>query len=186
MIEPSPENENILLNRPINISKASLLDFTATYTFMAGSLTSNLIGNLAIPFVEYPYMGKMKKNNIPLYQFVTMNQYSIRPTLFLFCNFGFNSKHSSVNTIISPTYRLTAGVNWILMRGKMILTLFGNDLLHKSEPITTSKYGMVDFGQSPNPDTRMVGITLKYNFHGFRNIFKKSDSNQQDLDRITK
>jgi hypothetical protein len=186
MIEPSSQNEAILLNKPVNISRSSLLDFTANYTFFAGSLMSNLIGNISIPFVEYPYMGKMEKNTIPLYQVVSMNQYAISPTLFLFGNFGFMSKHSSINNIISPTYRLTLGVNWILMRGKMILTLFGNDLLHKSNPAVTSKYGMVAFGQSSNPDTRMVGVTLKYNFNGFKNIFKKSDSNQQDLERIIK
>jgi hypothetical protein len=72
------------------------------------------------------------------------------------------------------------------MKGKMIVTLFGNDLLHKSEPAIASKYGIVEFGQSSNPDTRMVGITLKYNFNGFKNRFKRSDSNQPDLDRITK
>ncbi|MCL1934189.1 MAG: TonB-dependent receptor [Candidatus Azobacteroides sp.] len=186
VIEPSFENANILLSKPINISKSSLLDFTATYIFFSGSFTSNLIGNLSIPFVEYPYMGKIEKSAIPLYQIVTMNQYSISPKIFLFCNFGFKSKYSSINTVFSPTYRLTIGANWILMRGKMILTLFGNDLLHKSEPTVISKYEMVDFGQSSSPDTRMVGITLKYNFNGFKNIFKKSDSNQQDIDRITK
>jgi outer membrane receptor protein involved in Fe transport len=184
MIEPSADDVNILLNKPVNIPRSSLLDFTATYTFFAGSFTSDLMGDLAIPFVEYPYKGKIEKSNIPLYQIVIMNQYAIGPTLFLFSNFGFKSKYSSINTIVSPTYRLTAGVNWVLMRGKMILTLFGNDLLHQSEPAITSKYGMVDFGQNSNPDTRMVGITLKYNFNGFRNIFKKSDSNQPELERI--
>ncbi|MDR2086226.1 MAG: outer membrane beta-barrel family protein [Dysgonamonadaceae bacterium] len=186
MIAPSSQNENILLNKPVNIPKSSLLDFTATYIFLTGSFTTNLIGNMAIPFVEYPYKGKIEKSNIPLYQLATMNQYVINPTLFLFCNFGFKSKYSSINNVISPTYRLTAGVNWILMQGKMILTLFGNDLLHKSEPAITSKYGVVQFGQSSDPDTRMVGITLKYNMNGFRNIFKKSESNQQDLERIIK
>jgi hypothetical protein len=186
MIEPSSQNENILLNKPVNISKSSLLDFTAIYTLLIGSFTSNLIGNFAIPLVEYPYMGKMEKNNIPLYQFVTINQYPISPTLSLFGNFGFKSKHSSINTVISPTYQLTVGVNWILMKGKTILTLFGNDLLYKSEPAIASKYGRVEFGQNSNSDTRMVGITLKYNINGFRNIFKKSNSNQQDLERIIK
>jgi outer membrane receptor protein involved in Fe transport len=186
MIEPNSENKNILLNRPINIPKSSSLDFTATYTASVGSVTSNLTGNLSIPFVEYPYQGKMQKNNLPLYQFIAINRYSISPSLFLFCNFGFNSKHSSIHTIISPTYRLTTGINWVAMKGKMIVTLFGNDLLHKSEPATASKYGLVEFGQSANPDTRMLGITLKYNFNGFKNRFKRSDSNQPDLDRITK
>jgi outer membrane receptor protein involved in Fe transport len=185
-IEPSLQNENILLNKPVNSSNSSWLDFTANYTFYASSLTSTLIGNLAIPFVEYPYMGKMEKNTLPLYQVVAMSQYSITPTLFLFCNFGFKSKYSAINTVVSPTYQLTAGVNWILMKGKMILTLFGNDLLHKSEPATVSKYGMVAFGQSSNPDTRVVGVTLKYNINGFKNIFKKSDSNQEELERIIK
>jgi len=186
MIEPSAQNENILLHKPVNISNSSWLDFTANYTFSTVSFTSNLIGNYAIPFVEYPYMGKKETNNIPMYQIMSVNQYSISPFIFLFGNFGFQSKHSAVNTVIAPSYQLTLGINYVLMRGKMIVTLFGNDLLYKSEPAITSKYGNVVFGQRSKSDTRMVGMTVKYNINGFRNIFKKSNSNQQDLDRIIK
>lgn len=131
-------------------------------------------------------MDKIEQNNIPRYQIVSISQYSIGPALFLFGNFAFDSKHSVFNTLVSPTYRLTAGINWILMKGKLVLTLFGNDLLYKSEPAITSRYGRVEFGQNSSPDTRMVGISLKYNINGFRNIFKKSNSNQQDLERIIK
>lgn len=186
MIEPSFQNETILLYKPVTISKSSSLDFTANYTFLAGTLTSNLIGYISIPFVKYPYMDKIEQNNIPRYQIVSISQYSIGPALFLFGNFAFDSKHSVFNTLVSPTYRLTAGINWILMKGKLVLTLFGNDLLYKSEPAITSRYGRVEFGQNSSPDTRMVGISLKYNINGFRNIFKKSNSNQQDLERIIK
>jgi hypothetical protein len=185
-IEPSVNNENILLNRPVNIPKSSSVDLTANYTVSIGSLTSNLTGNFYLPFVEYPYNGTTETNIIPMYQLVAINQYPISPALFLFCNFAFQSKHSYVNTVISPTYNLTAGINWVLMQGKIILTIFGNDLLHKSQPEITSRYGKVTFGQNVNPDTRMIGVILKCNFNKFRNIFKKSESNQQDVERIMK
>ena len=116
------------------MKKSSSIDFNAFYTISAGRWQSNLIGNISYPFLKYPYQGEIKTNNIPNFQFVTTNTYMVSPKILLMGNFVAQSRYSYLNNVISPTYNLVLAANFVLFNGKMTLTVFGNDILNRSEP----------------------------------------------------
>lgn len=186
LIEPDANNSEILFNRTFNLLKAASFDFNASYNLAFGKWNSNLIGNISVPFLEYPYQGTTKTNNIPKFQFVTTNTYMVSPNIFLMGNFIAQSRYSYLNNQISPTYNLVLAANLIMLKGKMILTVFGNDLLRKSQPNTYSEWGNVNTGQNVRPDSRQVGVVVKFNLNRFKTKFKQSESNSDVLKRIDK
>lgn len=184
LVEPEGTNSNLLINRAVNIDKSSSLDFNASYSFAVGKWRSNLIGNISVPFIKYPHQGLEKSNNITQYQFITTNSYMISPKMFLVGNFVAQSRYSYLNNVISPTYNFVLAANFIMLKGKMIVTVFGNDLLNKSEANNYSEWGYVKTGQDLKPDSRMLGVKLKFNLNKFKNKFEKSESSSEDLERI--
>lgn len=186
LIEPDANSSEILFNRTVNLSKAASFDFNASYNLAFGKWNSNLIGNVSVPFLEYPYQGTTKTNNIPKFQFVTTNTYMVSPNIFLMGNFIAQSRYSYLNNQISPTYNLVLAANFIILKGKMTLTVFGNDLLRKSQPNTYSEWGNVNTGQNVRPDSRQVGVVVKFNLNRFKTKFKQSESNSDVLKRIDK
>lgn len=145
-----------------------------------------MIGNISVPFLEYPYQGESKTNNTPRFQFVTTNTYMVSPNIFLMGNFIVQSRYSYLNNQMSPTYNLVLVANFIMLKGKMTLTVFGNDLLRKSQPNTYSKWGNVNTGQNVRPDSCQVGLIIKFNLNRFKTKFKQSKSNSDLLKRIEK
>lgn len=186
IIERDKSNPNILINRSVNIKKSSLIDLNAFYSISKGKWQSNLIGNISIPFLEYPYQGEVKTNNIPRFQFVTTNMYMVLPNVFLMGNFMVQSRYSHLNNQMSPTYNLVLVANFVMFNGKMTLTIFGNDLLKKSQSNTYSEWGNISTGQNLRPNSREIGLSLKFNLNKFKSIFKQSESNSDILKRIEK
>lgn len=186
LIEPDRDNPDLLFNHTVNLDKATSLDFNAAYNFVLGRWRSNLIGNVSLPFLEYPYQGSTKTNNIPRYQFVTTNTYIVSSNIFLMGNFVTQSRYSYLNNQMSPTYNLVLAANFILLKGKMTLTVFGNDLLKRSQPNTYSEWGNVNTGQNLRPDTRQLGVIVKFNLNSFKSKFTQSESNSDVLKRFEK
>ncbi|SDD18492.1 TonB-dependent receptor domain-containing protein [Williamwhitmania taraxaci] len=186
LVEPDKANPNLLINQTINIDKVSSLGVNATYNFAVEKWRSNLIGNVSVPFMEYPYQGEKKNNNITKYQLITTNSYMVSPKLFLIGNFVAQSRYSYLNNCFSPTYTLVLAANFVMLKGKMVLTVFGNDLLQRSESDASSEWGYVSTGQNVMPDSRMVGVTVKFNLNKFENKFSKIESGNDELQRIEK
>lgn len=184
LIEPDADNSDLLFNRPVNLNRASSLDFNASYNLALGKWRSNLIGNISLPFLEYPFQGTAKTNNIPQFQFVTTNTYIVSPNIFLMGNIVARSRYSHLNNQMSPTYNLVLATNFVIFNGKMTLTIFGNDLLKRSHPNTYSEWKSVSTGQNVRPDSRQIGIIVKFNLNQFRTKFKQSESNNDVLRRI--
>ncbi|AIM38582.1 hypothetical protein KO02_19180 [Sphingobacterium sp. ML3W] len=185
-IVPFDEEKNIWVNTPINIPNSYSVNFNATYSKMFGKLISNLTADVSAPFLKYEFLGSQTSNNKTQYQLISANIYRLNPNVFFVGNIAMSSKYGYVNTLFDPTYRLTLAVNVTLLDGKLDLALFGNDILRKGNPNTISRYGLVEYGQKLNLDTRMIGLTAKFNINKFKTLFKPSDSNQLELDRIAK
>ncbi|WP_300700615.1 outer membrane beta-barrel family protein [Bacteroides sp.] len=181
-----PNKDNILYNSPTNIHKAQSIYLNATYNLSIGRFNSNIVADLKKTFIKFNYRDQEISNDKPQIQLVSINTYLVNPTTFLFCNFMGSNKYSYINTVFSPTYSLTAGVNLRLLNGKIDLMIFGNDILHKANGKTNSKYGYVENGQIANLDSRMFGMTVKFNFNNFKGKFKKSTSNQTEIERISR
>jgi hypothetical protein len=184
LIEPDINNPALLFNRPANLKKASSLDINASYNIAFGKWNANLIGNVSVPFLEYPYQGIIKTNSITKFQLVSTNTYMVSSNIILIGNFVARSRYSYLNNQLSPIYNLVLAANFIMLNGKMTLTVFGNDLLKRSLPNTYSEWGNVSTGQNVRPDSRQVGIVVRFNLNRFKSKFKQSDSNSDVLKRI--
>lgn len=184
LTELDSQNNNLLIHKPINLDNISSLNFNTSYAMRLGNLNATVAGNISYPFVEYPFMGKMKKNSKVKYELVTTGVYLFSPKTMIFGTFVARSKHAYINTVYTPIYNLVLGANFKLFKDKLVMTVFGNNLLDKGYSNTTSEYGYVSGGQNLNLDKRMLGIKLKYNINSFKDKFKKSESSQEDLDRV--
>jgi hypothetical protein len=183
---PFDGQNNIWVNTPMNIPNTYSINFNATYSEMFGKLISNLTADVSAPFIKYEFMGNQISNNKPQYQLISTNIYRLSPKVFFVGNFAMSGKYGYINTVFDPTYRLTLAINVTLLNGKLDLSLFGNDLFRKGAPNTISRFGFVESGQRLNMDARMIGLTAKFNLNKFKNFFKLSESNQPEVDRISK
>lgn len=186
LIEPDADNPDLLFNRTVNLDKVTSIDLNTSYSLALGKWRSTLIGDISVPSLKYPYQSETKTNNIPRFQFVTTNTYIVSTNIFLMGNFVAQSRYSYLNNQMSPTYNWVLAANFVLLKGKMTLTVFGNDLLNRSIPNTYSEWGNVSTGQIPRPDSRQIGIVVKFNLNRFKTKFKQSESNSDVLKRIEK
>lgn len=184
IFEKSLDNNNLLINKTTNLDKGASLGFNISYSKKIGKFNTNLSGIASFSFVEFPFMGKMRRNQKPMFEFSSSNTYMFSPKAVAFVVFQARNKYAYTNTVFTPTYQLVMGANFKVLKDKLELTIFGNNLLNKGYSNSTSEYGYVSSGQNLNLDTRMVGIKLKYNINSFKDLFKASTSDKEDLERI--
>ncbi len=182
--EMSENNRNLFINKAINLDKGSSLAFNTSYSKSFGKFQANISGIVSYSFVEFPFMGKMKRNKKPMFEFTNSNTYIFSPKAVAFVVFQARNKYANTNTVFTPTYQLVVGANFKLLKNKLEMTVFGNNLLNKAYSNSTSEYGYVTSGQNLNLDKRSVGVKLTYNINGFKDIFKSSTSDKEDLERI--
>lgn len=182
--ELAPQNNNLLIHKPINLEQVSSLNFNASYALNFGKFQSNIAGVFSYSLAEYPFMGSNKINTKPMFELTASGVYLFSTRAFIFGAFQTKNRYTYINTEFTPTYNLMLGATFKLLKDKLEMTLFGNNLLNKGYSDAISEYGYVSSGQNVNPDKRMVGVTLKFNINGFKNIFKSSTSSHEDLKRI--
>lgn len=184
LTEKYSQNSNLFINKATNLDKGASLGLNTSYSKSFGKFNTNISGIVSYSFAEFPFMGEMKRNKKPMFEFTSSNSYMFTPKAVAFLIFQARSKYAYTNTIFTPTYNLVMGANFKLLKNKLEMTIFGNNILNKGYANSTSEYGYVSSGQNLNLDNRVVGIKLKYNINNFKDIFKPSTSNQEDLERI--
>jgi len=174
----------ILIFRPINIHNASTINVSAGYTNSWGWYTLKANGLFSYTDNEIPTIEGNVKINKPKVQTSVSNIFKLGSNLNIMLNFAYRNRFHYITYDIEPTYMSNVAVNFKLLKNKLDLTVFGNDLLNKSQPRVTAEYGYVKYGQEAKKDLRQVGVTLKYNFNGFRNKSKVDKQNAEELSRI--
>ncbi|MDL2214618.1 TonB-dependent receptor [Dysgonomonas sp. OttesenSCG-928-M03] len=174
----------LLFYTPVNIDKASSLKLNAGYINSWGWYMVKANGIFVYNRNKVPSLAGNITMDKPMFTGVLSNTFNVKNKARLMLNFAYRNKYEYIDTKSDPIYILNAAVNFKLIKNHLDVTVFGNDLLKKSYPKSTSEYGYIRSGEFAKPDSRMVGITLKYSFNGFRDKSKSNNQSAEERSRI--
>lgn len=174
----------LLFYTPVNINKASSLKLNGGYTNSWGWYMVKANGTFAYNRNKVPSLAGDITMDKPMFTGVLSNTFNVKNKARLMINFAYRNRYEYIDTQYNPIYVLNAAVNFKLIKNHLDITVFGNNLLKKSYPKSTSEYGYIRSGEFAKPDTRMVGITLKYSFNGFRDKSKSKNESAEERSRI--
>lgn len=121
--------------------------FLSFYNVYKGVINNNLVNN-----------------STPSFSATTNNSFSIRDGLSMECGFQYNYKSIYGVTMINPLYNLTLGVQQLLFKKTLTLTVNVTDLLWTSYPSGNTNFNDVNETWKSKRDTRVATITLSYKF----------------------
>ena len=121
--------------------------FLSYYNSYTGTINSNVINN-----------------SVPSFSATTSNSFSIRDGLSMECGFQYNHKSIYGITLIKSLYNLTFGVQQLLLKKQLTLTLNISDVLWKNYPSGVTVFNNVNERWTSKRDTRVLNITLSYKF----------------------
>ncbi|PXV59347.1 outer membrane receptor protein involved in Fe transport [Dysgonomonas alginatilytica] len=174
----------MLIHTPINIKEASTLKLDLGYNNSWGWYMVKANGLFSYTDNKVPSLtGDIRMNN-PMLQGAVSNIFNVKKKVRLILNFTYRNRYEYINTEYSPIYALSTAINFKMLQNRLDATIFGNDLLRKSDPRTNSQYGYVRSGQNVRLDSRMVGITLRYSFNAFKDKSKSNKESSEELNRI--
>jgi hypothetical protein len=174
----------MLFHTPINIDKASSLKLNTGYTNSWGWYMMKANATFEYNRNRVPSLTGDITRDKPMFTGVFSNIFNIKNKARFILNFAYRNRFEYIDTEYSPIFALTTGVNFKLIKNRLDVTIFGNELFKKSIPKRTSEYGYVRSGEFAKPDSRMVGITLKFNFNGFKDKSKANTESAEERSRI--
>jgi hypothetical protein len=121
--------------------------FLTFYNFYTGVLNNNPINNSS-----------------PSFSGTTNNSFFIREGLSMECGFQYNHKAIYGITEIRTQYNFTLGVQKLLLKKQLTLTVNVNDLFWKNYPSGVTKFNNVNEKWTSRRDTRVVNVSLSYKF----------------------
>jgi len=173
-----------LFYTPVNIRNASSLKLNTGYTNSWGWYMLKANASFEYNRNKVPTLAGNILMDRPRFTGLLTNIFNIKDKARFMLNFVYRNRYEYIDTQYSPIYSLNTAVNFKIIKNRLDVTVFGNDLLKKSYPKTTSEYGYVKSGEFYKPDSRMFGVTLKFNFNGFRDKSKSNDESAEERSRI--
>lgn len=173
-----------LFYTPVNIRNASSLKLNTGYTNSWGWYMLKANASFDYNRNRVPTLAGDILMDRPRFTGLLTNMFNIKDKARFILNLGYRNRYEYIDTQYSPTYVLNTAVNFKIIKNRLDVTVFGNDLLKKSYPKNTSEYGYVKSGEFFKPDSRMFGVTLKFNFNGFRDKSKSNDESAEERSRI--
>lgn len=175
--------ENALTNTPSNINYTTWL-FNASYSDKIGIYRFAYDAALRYIPTRIKYLDGYASRH-PQVKLSLVNQLVITPRTVLSLNLAYTSKTGFLGVEDLPTYNLSFWIRQSFLKNKNLqVTLRAEDILHKAIPESFTCIGNVKSNAIPDLDTRFIGLTVKYNFNGFKNIFKRKNTNEETEQRI--
>lgn len=183
VLQPNANLEGGLINSPINVN-ATYYRLTSSYSDKFGIYRFAYNGMIQYDVTRLPFMGSDNTSFKPRFYLSTVNQFDIMKGSLVYCNFDISSSYTSLSTKVSPAYGLSIGWMQKFCNNRLTVTLSGNDLLHYSAPRITTSYGKVVFDGKFNPDSRNIGVSIKYTLNNFKKNTHEVTRSQEEIQRI--
>lgn len=178
-----PELNGALLNSPINVDYNTWL-FDASY--------SDKIGIYRFAYnAQYRYI-PTKIKFLDAYApkdskitFSMVNQFDITKQTMASVDLSYSSKNGFLGVLESPMYGLSFWIRQcFFMDNRLQIILRGNDLLHKSASKKNVFIDNVKVQTTPNVDSRFLLLTVRYTFNGFKDTFRRLNTNESNQNRL--
>ena len=175
--------ERVLMNTSSNINYDTWL-FNSSYSDAWGIYRFSYNVSLKYIPTEIDYLTGHASRN-PQFKFSTVNQFTISPKTLLSLNFGYTSKNCFLGVEQQTAYDMSFWIRQSLFKdNRLQIILKGEDLLMRAIPKSYITINNVKSAILPNFDSRFIGLTVRYNFNGFQNIFKRKNVNEETENRI--
>jgi len=178
-----PELNGALLNSPINVDYNTWL-FDASY--------SDKIGIYRFAYnAQYRYI-PTKIKFLDAYApkdskitFSMVNQFDITKQTMASVDLSYSSKNGFLGVLESPMYGLSFWIRQCFFKdNRLQIILRGNDLLHKSASKKNVFIDNVKVQTTPNVDSRFLLLTVRYTFNGFKDTFRRLNTNESNQNRL--
>lgn len=180
------ENEtfaNALTNSPSNLNYTTWL-FNASYSDKIGIYRFAYDAALRYVPTRTKYLDGYASRQ-PQVKLSMVNQLVVTPRTVVSLNLAYTSKTGFLGVEDLPTYNLSFWIRQSFLKSKDLqVTLRAEDILHKSISKSYTRIGTVKANAIPDLDTRFIGVIVKYNFNGFKDIFKRKNTNEEAEQRI--
>ena len=175
--------ENVLINSPSNINYDSWL-FNSSYSDAFGKYRFSY--NTSVQYIptKINYLSRSASRS-PQIRFTTINQFVLTPKTLMSINIGYTSKNSFLGVEQKAIYDISFWIRQSFFKNNRLqIILKGEDLLHKAISKSCTTINNVKSATLPNLDSKFIGLTIRYNINGFKNIFNRKNINEDTENRI--
>jgi hypothetical protein len=180
------DNNSITVSTYGNMSeKYRLLTSSLSYTIDHSLFSSIISIDLSKPYLSWPFDNGTIRMNKPIVLIKTSgNIYFTKSTRFNY-SFVFESGGDEDNMRRKSYSNLSFSVSQYFLEKKMMLSLSINDLFdRKKSNRWTSFNNNILYTMDSNPNTRMLIVTLRYNWGMAKGNSQKKSSNTEDMNRL--
>lgn len=167
-----------------NINNSQSFSINISYDLNKKFFTNYSYLGIDKPYTEIPYLNEIRILQKPIFYFQTSNEFLIRKKATLFIDFSYESDGESDITYWGKNYYISGGIYAKFFNKKLYIGVSVDDIFKTYTNSWYDKYFTIESGQTTNPDSRRINLTVKYNFNKFSSYFKEQSSNKEDLNRL--
>jgi len=177
-------NPDIVKYMPVNLSHASELDLSITYSYDGKRFSSvnTIMGTR--PFTRIPFRDSYRKIRQFSIWADSYNDLVINDHLNVYTELTYQSKQQYDMTKENSSFDLEAGFFLNCWKKRLQLSVDVENILNTNDASWEDRYGTIISGGKTNRDNRMIRFTLKFNWHHFSGETENQSASQDELDRL--
>jgi hypothetical protein len=169
----------------INLNKGKYYRGGLSYKLSKGKYSGAASVSVSVPNFRIPYLEGERRIRKSMTFLSITNNYKLSNTFSLFCDFRYRSPGEYGISYLKGQYNLSAGIRSNFLKNNLNISLLCNDILQKnSNGNYDEKYNNISNGMRINQDTRLIRLTVRYNFNNINSRIKKNTSHQKELNRL--
>lgn len=177
------ELNGALLNSPVNVDYNTWL-FNASYSDKFGIYRFAYNASFRYIPTKIKFLDTYAHRN-PNIAFTLVNQFDITKQMIASIDLSYSSKNGFLGVLESPKYGLSFWIRQNFFKdNRLQIILRGNDLLHKSISKTNVFIDNIKVQTTPDFDSRFLLLTIKYTFNGFKDTFRRLNTNESNQKRL--
>lgn len=171
------------MNSPVNVDYNTWL-FNASYSDKFGIYRFAYNASFRYIPTKIKFLDTYAHRN-PNIAFTLVNQFDITKQMIASIDLSYSSKNGFLGVLESPKYGLSFWIRQNFFKdNRLQIILRGNDLLHKSISKTNVFIDNIKVQTTPDFDSRFLLLTIKYTFNGFKDTFRRLNTNESNQKRL--
>lgn len=178
-------NTDITKIMTVNYDKAKY--YTATVnvnkTFWQKLVTYNTLG-IRVPNLYIEDHGEVRKLNKPFIYFTQSSQLSLPLKINLYWDLSLYKPGDFDIFNYNTFYNLSIGIRRHFLNDKLIVNIYGNDILNTDIEKKKTSIGNLDMSHKYNSDNTYLSITVTYNIGNLKSTFTRKSGNETEKQRL--
>lgn len=168
----------------VNIPQSKDMALSLVHNFGSKFLSNSTYLGVIKPFLEIEFQDKPQSFNQPLFYASMNSEFSLPKNISFFTTLNYTSSGSTGdNSIWEDDFEMDLGFYRYFHKKTWYISLEVDDILNTSNYGYTDMFSYSQTSSNMDRDTRMLRISLKYNFNHFRKLIE-DNSNTKQLQRL--